>query len=120
MKEMTEPEPLINDDIKTSEQVVEIENLSIGFEKEKVLHNLSLKLYNGENLVVLGQSGSGKSVLIKCIVCLLTLDTGTIKVHGENVNELGRKGLAELRKKIGFLFQAVFQKKSQRGRRSQG
>jgi len=106
MKEMTESEPLINDDIKTSEQVVEIENLSIGFEKEKVLHNLSLKLYNGENLVVLGQSGSGKSVLIKCIVRLLTPDTGTIKVYGENVNELGRKGLAELRKKIGFLFQS--------------
>ena len=106
MKEMTESEPLINDDIKISEQVVEIENLSIGFEKEKVLHNLSLKLYNGENLVVLGQSGSGKSVLIKCIVRLLTPDTGTIKVYGENVNELGRKGLAELRKKIGFLFQS--------------
>ncbi len=106
MKEMTESEPLINDDIKISEQVVEIENLSIGFEKEKVLHNLSLKLYNGENLVVLGQSGSGKSVLIKCIVRMLTPDTGTIKVYGENVNELGRKGLAELRKKIGFLFQS--------------
>ena len=106
MKEMTESDPLVNEVTTTSKQVVEIENLSIGFEKEKVLDDLSLKLYNGENLVVLGQSGSGKSVLIKCIVRLLTPDAGTIKVLGENVNELGRKGLAELRKKIGFLFQS--------------
>ena len=106
MKEMTESEPLVNEITTTPKQVVEIENLSIGFEKEKVLNDLSLKLYNGENLVVLGQSGSGKSVLIKCIVRLLTPDAGTIKVLGENVNELGRKGLAELRKKIGFLFQS--------------
>jgi len=106
MKEMTDFEPLVNVVIKTPKEVVEIESLSIGFENEKVLDNLSLKLYNGENLVVLGKSGSGKSVLIKCIVRLLTPDAGTIKVLGENVNELGRKELAELRKKIGFLFQS--------------
>ena len=97
---------LINGVVTTPSHVVEIENLSIGFEKEKVLNSLSLKLYNGENLVVLGQSGSGKSVLIKCVVRLLAPDAGTIKVLGENVNELGRKDLAELRKKIGFLFQS--------------
>ena len=97
---------LVNEVVTTPKQVVEIENLSIGFEKEKVLDDLSLKLFNGENLVVLGQSGSGKSVLIKCIVRLLAPDAGTIKVFGENVNELSRNGLAELRKKIGFLFQS--------------
>ena len=56
--------------------------------------------------MVLGKSGSGKSVLIKCIVRLLTPDSGTINVLGENVNELGRKELSELRMKIGFLFQS--------------
>jgi phospholipid/cholesterol/gamma-HCH transport system ATP-binding protein len=91
---------------KTPKQVIEINNLSIGFEEMKVLDNLSLKLFNGENLVVLGKSGSGKSVLIKCIVRLLKPDSGTINVLGENVNELDRKGLEELRKNIGFLFQS--------------
>jgi phospholipid/cholesterol/gamma-HCH transport system ATP-binding protein len=106
MKEMAESEPLVKEVIKTPKEVVEIENLSIGFENLKVLDDLSLKLFNGENLVVLGKSGSGKSVLIKCIVRLLTPDSGTIKVLGEDINQLSRKGLAELRKKIGFLFQS--------------
>ena len=67
---------------------------------------MSLKLFNGENLVVLGKSGSGKSVLIKCIVRLLDPDDGTINVLGENVSALNSDGLGELRKKIGFLFQS--------------
>jgi phospholipid/cholesterol/gamma-HCH transport system ATP-binding protein len=97
----------IADEIKKKpKQVIEIDNLSIGFEEMKVLDNLSLKLFNGENLVVLGKSGSGKSVLIKCIVRLLMPDSGTINVLGENVNELDSKGLKELRKNIGFLFQS--------------
>lgn len=106
MNELSTSETPVNEITKTPEVVVEINNLSIGFENLKVLDDLSLKLHNGENLVVLGKSGSGKSVLIKCIVRLLTPDAGTINVLGENVNELGRKGLAELRKKIGFLFQS--------------
>jgi len=56
--------------------------------------------------VVLGKSGSGKSVLIKCIVRLLDPDDGTINVLGENVSTLKRSSLSELRKKIGFLFQS--------------
>ncbi len=86
--------------------VIEINNLKKGFSSEEVLTNVSLKLYNGENLVVLGKSGSGKSVLIKCIVRLLESDGGTINVLGENVSELDRERLGELRKKIGFLFQS--------------
>jgi len=91
---------------ESPKQVIEINNLKKGFGIEDVLIDVSLKLYNGENLVVLGKSGSGKSVLIQCIVRLLDPDEGTIIVLGENVNELDYKGLGELRKKIGFLFQS--------------
>jgi phospholipid/cholesterol/gamma-HCH transport system ATP-binding protein len=65
-----------------------------------------LQLFNGENLVVLGKSGSGKSVLIKCIVGLLIPDNGTIHVFDKKVTELKQKELGELRQKIGFLFQS--------------
>jgi phospholipid/cholesterol/gamma-HCH transport system ATP-binding protein len=88
------------------EPVIEIDNLTKNFDNQEVLKNLSFKLYKGENLVVLGKSGSGKSVLIQCIVRLLNQDQGTIHVFGENVSKLNRKGLAELRTKIGFLFQS--------------
>ncbi|MEX0980930.1 MAG: ATP-binding cassette domain-containing protein [Bacteroidales bacterium] len=97
---------VIPESIKSPELVIEINNLSKGFADLEVLKNLSLKLVDGENLVVLGKSGSGKSILIKCIVRLLRADQGTITVLGENVNELSRKELAALREKIGFLFQS--------------
>jgi len=87
-------------------QVIEINNLRKGFYEQEVLKDVSLKLFNGENLVVLGKSGSGKSVLIKCIVRLLNPDAGTINVLGKKVSTLKRKELGELRKKIGFLFQS--------------
>jgi phospholipid/cholesterol/gamma-HCH transport system ATP-binding protein len=86
--------------------VVEINNLMKSFGKQSVLNDVSLKLFNGENLVVLGKSGSGKSVLIKCIVGLLNSDAGTIKVFDKNVTRLTGKELGELRQKIGFLFQS--------------
>jgi len=91
---------------KIDTQVIEIINLRKGFGQQEVLKNVSLQLFNGENLVVLGKSGSGKSVLIKCIVRLLNPDDGTINVFGENVNSLSSKSLGELRMKIGFLFQS--------------
>ena len=87
-------------------QVVDIKNLRKSFGNQEVLKNVSLQLLNGENLVVLGKSGSGKSVLIKCIVGLLIADGGTINILGENVNGLNNQDLGELRKKIGFLFQS--------------
>jgi len=91
---------------KGREQVIEINNLSKGFGTQEVLKNVSLQLFNGENLAVLGKSGSGKSVLIKCIVRLMNPDHGTINVLGEDVSALKSDGLGELRKKIGFLFQS--------------
>ncbi len=86
--------------------MIEINNLKKSFGTQDVLKNVSLKLFTGENLVVLGKSGTGKSVLIKCIVRLLEPDGGTIHVLGNNVGSLRRKALGELRQKIGFLFQS--------------
>jgi phospholipid/cholesterol/gamma-HCH transport system ATP-binding protein len=91
---------------KNRDQVIEINNLSKGFGTQEVLKDVSLKLFDGENLAVLGKSGSGKSVLIKCIVRLFSPDSGTINVLGEDVNTLSSESLGELRKKIGFLFQS--------------
>lgn len=88
------------------ETVIEIANLKKSFDGEWVLSDVTLNLYKGENLVVLGKSGSGKSVLIKCIVGLLQPDSGTINVFGENVVTVNRTGLGEIRKKVGFLFQS--------------
>jgi len=88
-----------------NEPVIEINNLNKSFGSQEVLKDVSLKLFNGENLVVLGKSGSGKSVLIKCIVRLLNPDNGTINVLGENMSTLNSNGLGQLRQKIGFLFQ---------------
>jgi phospholipid/cholesterol/gamma-HCH transport system ATP-binding protein len=76
-------------------QVIEINNLRKGFGNQEVLKNVTLQLFNGENLVVLGKSGSGKSVLIKCIVRLLSPDDGTINVLGENVGALESNGLTK-------------------------
>ncbi len=103
---MENTETLADEKTKTPRQVIEINNLSKGFADLKVLQNLSLQLFDGENLVVLGKSGSGKSVLIKCIVRLLNPDQGTITVLGENISDLHRKDLASLREKVGFLFQS--------------
>ncbi len=89
-----------------STPVIEIDNLSKGFTDQEVLRDVSLKLYDGENLAVLGKSGTGKSVLIKCIVRLFNSFGGTIKVFGEDVSRLSGIELSELRKKIGFLFQS--------------
>jgi len=90
----------------SAERVIEIKDLRKGFNGQQVLKNVSLDLYNGENLVVLGKSGSGKSVLVKCIVRLLNPDNGTIDVLGQKMNALNKKEMGELRKQIGFLFQS--------------
>lgn len=90
----------------SQEPVIKISGLKKSFGQQEVLKNISLKLFNGENLVILGKSGTGKSVLIKCIVGLLNSNGGTISVFGKNVSSLNRKELGMLREKIGFLFQS--------------
>lgn len=91
---------------KTDETVVEIKNLRKCFGEKEVLKNINLTLHRGENLIVLGRSGQGKSVTIQCIVGLLTPDEGSVKVFGQEVPEMNNDELKELRTKIGFLFQS--------------
>ncbi|MGM0408713.1 MAG: ABC transporter ATP-binding protein [Bacteroidota bacterium] len=92
--------------MKKDEPVIDITNLNKSFEEQEVLKDISLKLFNGENLVVVGKSGSGKSVLIQCIVRLLNPDAGIINVFGKDISTLNSNELGEVRKKIGFLFQS--------------
>lgn len=86
-------------------QVITVQHVSKSFGENHVLRGVDLELYKGENLVVLGRSGTGKSVLIKLISGLLRADSGTIEVLGEHVDELNEKELQQLRLKIGFSFQ---------------
>ena len=85
--------------------VIHVDDVSKSFGDLHILRNVDLKLYNGENLVVLGRSGTGKSVLIKLISGLLKPDSGDINVLGEVVNKLNEKQLQMSRLKIGFSFQ---------------
>ncbi|MCO5950195.1 ABC transporter ATP-binding protein [Mucilaginibacter flavidus] len=87
------------------EAVIVIEHLYKRFGANVVLNDFSLEVGKEENVVVLGKSGSGKSVLIKCIIGLLRPDSGTIKVFGENIPDLNHEELDRMRTKIGFLFQ---------------
>ncbi len=91
---------------KGGNPVIEIADLKISFGEQTVLKSVSLKLFDQENLVVLGKSGTGKSVLIKCIVRLLNADGGSIKVLGKDVQQLDTVALSALRLQIGFLFQS--------------
>jgi phospholipid/cholesterol/gamma-HCH transport system ATP-binding protein len=86
--------------------VIEVTNLSKSFGDNHVLRDFSLVLKPGENLAILGKSGSGKSVLIKCIINLVESDEGTIKVLDKTISELSQEDLDELRGRIGFLFQS--------------
>lgn len=85
--------------------MIEIYNLHKSFGSKKVLDGINLKIETGETIVIIGRSGSGKSVLIKHIVGLLNPDEGYIKVDNQQVDELNEKDLYNLRRKFGFLFQ---------------
>lgn len=88
------------------EAVIDMRGLRKSFNNLHVLTGVDLTLYKGENVVVLGRSGSGKSVLIKIIAGLLKPDQGSLFVFGENISALEEKELKELRLKIGFSFQS--------------
>lgn len=88
------------------EPVISIQGLKKYFGTNKVLDGFDLKLGRNENVVVLGRSGSGKSVLIKCIIGLLVPDAGRIEVLGKDILSLDHASLDGVRIRIGFLFQS--------------
>jgi phospholipid/cholesterol/gamma-HCH transport system ATP-binding protein len=92
-------------EIQDSKLVIQITDLKKSYGDNHVLDGFNMNLYEGENVVVMGKSGSGKSVMIKCLIGLEAPDNGSIMVMGKNINELGQDELDELRTEIGFLFQ---------------
>jgi phospholipid/cholesterol/gamma-HCH transport system ATP-binding protein len=91
--------------MNSSKPIISIKDLRKSYGKNCVLNGFHLELYEGENLVIMGKSGSGKSVMIKCLIGLEEPDGGTIEVMGKNINKLQQEELDELRTEIGFLFQ---------------
>lgn len=92
--------------IDNKETIISIKDLKKSFETNVVLQGIDIDILKGENMAVLGRSGSGKSVLIKIISGLLKPDSGTVKVLGQEVDKISAKALQDLRLKIGFSFQS--------------
>ena len=85
--------------------VIEIKELRKSYGNNHVLNGFNMRLFEGENLVIMGKSGSGKSVMIKCLIGLEEYDSGTITVMDKDISTLEHKILDELRTEVGFLFQ---------------
>jgi phospholipid/cholesterol/gamma-HCH transport system ATP-binding protein len=85
--------------------VLKIRDLRKSFGTHHVLNGFDLDLYEGESLVVMGKSGSGKTVMIKCIVRLMQPDSGSIEIMGKDITKLDHEEMDQLRTRIGFLFQ---------------
>lgn len=92
-------------DFSNNNVVIDINHLKKSFNGNEVLKDVSMELRKSENIVVLGKSGIGKSVLIKCIVGLIQPDSGSLKVFGKEVPEMNSKELNNLRTRVGFIFQ---------------
>ncbi len=104
---MIEPAPYKTGHTTVSgEPIIEIVHLQKAFGDNKVLSDFNLTINKGENVVVLGKSGCGKSVLIKCIVGLLKYEGGNLRVFGKEVNALPQAELDQMRARIGFVFQS--------------
>jgi phospholipid/cholesterol/gamma-HCH transport system ATP-binding protein len=88
-----------------SAAVIAVEGLCKSFGNQKVLNGISLSVKRGETLAVLGRSGTGKSVLLRLIIGLQKPDSGSIRIHGQDLAGLALDQLGEIRKKMGFLFQ---------------
>jgi len=94
------------DTVQNDSVVVEMVHLRKSFDNNHVLRDINLVINKGENLVILGKSGTGKSVLIKCIAGLVDCDYGKLIIFGEDTAQLSEEQLIEIRKRIGFLFQS--------------
>jgi len=90
----------------SNEPVIVVEHLYKSFGEKVVLNDFNLIVEKGESMVVMGKSGIGKTVLIKCIIGLLKPDKGTLKVFGKDISTLSRRDLDLLRLNIGFVFQS--------------
>lgn len=90
---------------RTDEPVIRIRDMYKAYGDNQVLRGFDLDLFDQEILVILGKSGSGKSVLLRCIVRLEEYDSGELTVLGHNISEMGSVNLDELRTDVGFLFQ---------------
>ncbi|MFL1011725.1 ABC transporter ATP-binding protein [Flavisericum labens] len=95
----------LTESLSSKQPILEIKELKKSFGQNAVLNGFNLQLFEGENLVIMGKSGSGKSVMIKCLVGLMLPDSGSISVMGNDINALNRIDLDKLRTEIGFLFQ---------------
>jgi len=84
---------------------IAVEGLRKAFGDQTVLNGISLSVARGETVAVLGRSGTGKSVLLKLMIRLLPSDSGSVRIAGEDISRLDGRGLNEIRKKVGFLFQ---------------
>ncbi|MBI5917575.1 MAG: ATP-binding cassette domain-containing protein [Bacteroidetes bacterium] len=91
--------------MKDNTPLIEIRDLHKSFGDHHVLNGFNMSLYEKENLVIVGKSGSGKSVLLKCIVRLVDIDSGTLNVLGQSIPDLQQEELDILRTDVGFLFQ---------------
>ncbi len=90
---------------KEKKPVLQLKDIKKSFGKNHVLKGFNLELYEGENLVIMGKSGSGKSVMVKCIVGLIQPDSGSITIRDRDIITMGQTELDFLRTEIGFLFQ---------------
>ena len=88
-----------------SAPVVAVDNVRKSFGRHTVLHGINLSVGRGETLAVLGRSGTGKSVLLRLIIGLEKPDSGSVRIHGQDIAGLALDQLGEIRKKMGFLFQ---------------
>lgn len=91
--------------VKEKKPVLQLKDIKKSFGKNHVLKGFNLELYEGENLVIMGKSGSGKSVMVKCIVGLIQPDSGSITIRDRDIITMGQTELDFLRTEIGFLFQ---------------
>lgn len=91
--------------METKQPIITIKNLHKTFGKNKILKGINLVVNKGEDVVVLGRSGSGKSVTIKCLVGLVKPDEGNIEIFGNDITQLENDELNEIRIRIGFMFQ---------------
>lgn len=98
-------EELLVNEIDLTKPLIEIKDLKKSYGENHVLRGFNLQLFDKENLVIVGKSGSGKSVLLKCIVRLDEYDSGELNVLGKDIASLGQDELDQLRTDVGFLFQ---------------